>query len=401
MDNSKEAVAHCPWSPSYLKQIMDCPMSLAKDGLAIDDGGEAAEHGTIQHALLIKDRLAKRFGLPSEDVDASALSQDEIEEVDRAYAFVIGEYLLLKDRHPRVDVILEEKLDLGRRLPRPCWGYVDIAFIGHRARPNALGVYDKSTIYVIDAKFGRVAVDVRCPDHPDANGFSVNPQLCAYWAGLYSLACRKRYEVTRAMVAIAQPKLGSFPKMRCSPRDLLLYQKHVILPKVIEAINGTGHYAPSVTACRFCRNKIHCKHNNAQIIAFNALMGKPDMLDDAVIEDLILPHVIGLKKLCDATFNYCLTRAKEGKKWRGFALSTTRPTRVYSDEKLARQIALKHGYRGFVTEGILSPAQAEKLMGKSAFKELLGSLVEYRQGKTTLVPEDEAKGAEAKNEFDK
>ena len=54
-----ELLQHCPWSPSYLKQILDCTMSLPKDGLAVDDSSEAAERGTLQHTYLIKDRLAK------------------------------------------------------------------------------------------------------------------------------------------------------------------------------------------------------------------------------------------------------------------------------------------------------------------------------------------------------
>jgi len=175
--------------------------------------------------------------------------------------------------------------------------------------------------------------------------------------------------------------------------------KEVIYPKVQLAVDGKGSYNPSVKNCQHCRNKVHCKYNIAQILVLKELMDKPDMVDDATIEDLILPFVIDLKKLCDATFNYCLTRAKEGKKWKGFALSTTRPTRVYSDEEKAKEIALKHGYKGFVVEEILSPAQAEKLMGKNTFKQILGSLITYKQGKTTLVPEDEVKGNEAKNDF--
>lgn len=398
MDKAIEAQVHCPWSPSYIRQIMDCSMSLAKDGLAPDDGGEAAEHGTIQHALLIQCKLAKYFGKESIEVDASALIDDELDEVERAYKFVIDEYLYLKRRYARVDVILEERVELNNHLPSPCWGYVDIAFVGHRAKPNKDGVYNNSVIYVLDAKFGRVKVDVDCPSHKAKKGFSINPQICSYWCGIYDVASEK-YQITRGMAAIIQPKLNHYPMLSCKADRFLEYMKEVIYPKVQEAVDGNGSYNPSVRNCLHCKNKIHCKYNNAQILVLKELMGKPDMLDDATIEDLILPYVIGLKKLCDATFNYCLTRAKEGKKWKGFALSTTRPTRCYADEEKAKETALKHGYKGFVVEGILSPAQAEKLMGKNTFRQILGDLVTYKQGKTTLVPEEEAKGSEAKNDF--
>ena len=393
-----ELLQHCPWSPSYLKQILDCTMSLPKDGLAVDDSGEAAERGTLQHTYLIKDRLAKYFHKESVDMDTSVFTDDELDEVERAYQEVIGEYLYMRRKYARVEVILEERVELNNHLPSPCWGYVDIAFIGHRAKPNKDGVYDKSMIYVLDAKFGRVEVSVICPEHKTKKGLSINPQICAYWWGIYDIYSEK-YEITRGAAGIIQPKLNRYPVGLFKADDFLTYMKEVIYPKVQLAVDGKGSYNPSVKNCQHCRNKIHCKHNIAQILVLKELMDKPDMVDDATIEDLILPFVIDLKKLCDATFNYCLTRAKEGKKWKGFALSTTRPTRVYSDEDKAKEIALKHGYKGFVVEEILSPAQAEKLMGKNTFKQILGSLITYKQGKTTLVPEDEVKGNEAKNDF--
>ena len=393
-----ELLQHCPWSPSYLKQILDCTMSLPKDGLAVDDSGEAAERGTLQHTYLIKDRLAKYFHKESVDMDTSVFTDDELDEVERAYQEVIGEYLYMRRKYARVEVILEERIELNNHLPSPCWGYVDIAFIGHRAKPNKEGVYDKSMIYVLDAKFGRVEVSVICPEHKTKKGLSINPQICAYWCGIYDIYSEK-YEITRGAAGIIQPKLNRYPVGLFKADDFLTYMKEVIYPKVQLAVDGKGSYNPSVKNCQHCRNKIHCKHNIAQILVLKELMDKPDMVDDATIEDLILPFVIDLKKLCDATFNYCLTRAKEGKKWKGFALSTTRPTRVYSDEDKAKEIALKHGYKGFVVEEILSPAQAEKLMGKNTFKQILGSLITYKQGKTTLVPEDEVKGNEAKNDF--
>ena len=70
-----ELLQHCPWSPSYLKQILDCTMSLPKDGLAVDDSGEAAERGTLQHTYLIKDRLAKYFHKESVDMDTSVFTR--------------------------------------------------------------------------------------------------------------------------------------------------------------------------------------------------------------------------------------------------------------------------------------------------------------------------------------
>ena len=388
-----DLIKHCPWSPSYLLQIMRCLMSLAKDGLAIDDTNEAAEHGTLQHAFLINDRLAKHFGLESIDADITELSQDEIYEVEVAYQRVLAIYQYLKKKYARIEVVLEKKVILDAYLPNPCWGYVDIAFIGHRAKPNKDGIYDKSMIYVIDAKFGRLPVSAFCEEFPNEDGYSINPQLCSYWCGLFD-EYKDQYQITRGGVAIIQPKINNYPSFLDSHANVHFtrYMREVIAPKVYEAVEGNPSYSPSTSHCLHCKNKIHCKHNIAQLIAFNELLDKPEMLDDSVIEDLVLPFANNLKKLCDSVLNYCLKRAEEGKKWKGFALSTGRPTRVYTDESEARRIALEHGYKDFVVESILSPAQAEKLLGKNNFKDLLGNLVTYKAGKNTLVPEAEAKG---------
>ena len=385
-----EALPHSAISPSGLPQVIRCTKSLPRDSLALEDTSEQAEHGTIQHALLSY-KLATYFKKSADEVDYRDLSNDEVDEVDRACQEIINEYLYLKKRYARVDVLLEEQIDLNAFLPNPAWGYVDVAFVAHRAKPNKDGIYDKSKIYVLDAKFGRVPVEVIDTEHVDSNGFGINQQLCAYWAGLYEMF-KTRYEITRGLFAIIQPKLNSYPKLSAPTDAIMHYMYEVIVPKAYEAYEDKGSYNPSPKNCLHCKNRNHCKYNLAQLIAFNQLIDTPDMLDDATIEDLILPFASDLKKLCDGVLNYCLKRAEEGKKWKGFALSTGRPTRVYTDESEVKRIALDNGYKDYVVESILSPAQGEKLMGKATFKALLGNLVTYKQGKNVLVPEAEAKG---------
>ena len=275
-------------------------------------------------------------------------------------------------------------MELNDYLPNPAWGYADIVLVAHRKKPNKDGIYNDSTIVVLDEKYGRVEVPVYTKDGP-------NPQLSAYWAGLYE-RFKDKYEITRGVIGIIQPVIKNYPTFQFRTKFMTDFVRNVISPIAYEAYEDRGSYNPSPSNCLYCKNKIHCKHNIAQLIAFNQLADKPDMLDDSVIEDLILPFANSLKKQCDAILNYCLKRAEEGKTWKGFALSTGRPTRVYTDESEAKRIALDNGYKDFVVESILSPAQAEKLLGKTAFKELLGNLVTYKPGKNTLVPEADAKG---------
>ena len=390
-----DEVIHCLASPSYLHQVLLCRKSLPKDPLALEDDNEQAIAGTIQHALL-NYKLSVHFGLESEKPDISTLTNEELEEVDEVYNKALVEYQYLKKKYARVEVLLEEKVILDNYLPNPSWGYVDIAFIGHRAKPNKDGIYDKSTIYVLDAKFGRIKVDV-----VDTTKNSINPQLCSYWCGVYDLF-KDKYEITKGIFMILQPKIHNYPSLILKSNLILDYMKNVISKAVFEAVNDEGSYNPSLDNCKYCKNKIHCKYNNAQSIALMQLVDEPDMLDDSVIEDLILPHINGLKKYCDSILSYCIKRAEEGKKWKGFTLSTGRPTRVYTDENEVKKYIKDNHIEGVLVETLLTPAQAEKALGKEVFSSTLGELVTYKPGKNTLVsdaPKTQASKKELKNEF--
>ena len=385
---------HCLTPPSYLKQLMLCGKSLPSDALALDDTNVQAQAGTTQHALL-NQKLSIHFGLPTNDEDFSMLTQDELDEVDEVYQKVLTEYSWLKKRYSRIDVLLEQKVDLDGYLPSPSWGFVDIAFIGHKVKPNKNGYYDNTTIYVLDAKFGRVKVDVLSDNN-------LNPQLCAYWCGIYDLF-KETHEVKRGKFMILQPKLKWYPTVAWQTKYILNCMNQVIAPSAFKAVDGTSSYNPSLDNCKYCKNKIHCKYNNAQALALMQLVDEPEMLDDSVIEDLILPNVNNLKKYCDSILAYCIKKSEEtGKKWKGFTLSTGRPTRVYTDEEQVKSIALANGYKDIVVESILTPAQAEKLMGKETFSNLVGDLVTYKPGKATLVadaPQPKASKKELKKEF--
>ena len=392
-----EEILHCLASPSYLHQVLLCRKSLPKDPLALEEDNTQAIAGTIQHALL-SHKLAIHFKKESVEPDISGLSSEELDEVNEVYSKALEEYAYLKRKYARVEVLLEEKVNLDNYLPNPSWGYVDIAFIGHRAKPNKNGIYDKSTIYVLDAKFGRIKVDV--VDETDKY-YNINPQLCSYWCGVYDLY-KDKYEITKGIFMILQPKIHNYPSFITNTNAILTYMKDVISPAVYEAVNDEGSYSPSLDNCKYCKNKIHCKYNNAQAIALMQLVDEPEMLSDSVIEDLILPHINGLKKYCDQILAYAIKRAEEGKIWKGFTLSTGRPTRVYTDEDEVKKLAIKNGYKDIIVETILTPAQAEKVMGKDAFSSLLGDLVTYKPGKNTLVadkPVQKSTKKELKNEF--
>lgn len=367
---------HSLISPSYLKQILCCSKSLPRDAEAVDDTNSAALAGTAQHAYL-NYLLANHFGLPTDDIEVSDLTGDELEEVNEVFLKALGKYAFLKKRYAQVDVILEEKILLDSFISNS-WGYVDICYIGHKKKRGTDGKYSNSTIYVLDAKFGRVEVNVA----DSAN--HLNPQLTAYWSGIYEKV-KNDHNVSRGYLMILQPKLNNYPSITAKAEAFLNYMKDVIVPAATEALNDTGTYNPSLDNCKYCKNSKHCKFHNIITMAKLQMLENPEMLSDEYIEENVLPNITNLKKYCDNVFDYAIKKAETGKKWKGFTLGTARPSRIFTDEEQVKSVAKVNGIDGLITESVLSPAQAEKLLGKDKFSSLLGELVTFKPGKVTLV----------------
>ena len=372
---------HSLVSPSYLKQLLQCSKSLPRDSEAVEDTNPAAEKGTLQHAYL-NYLLSVHFNKPiTENVDITTLNSEEIEEVNEVFNKAVEEYLFLKKKYACVDVLLEEKISLDNYLPEPSWGYVDICYIGHKKKLGADGKYKDSTIYVLDAKYGRVEVNV-VDEHNNPNA-----QLTGYFSGIYDLVS-PTHNVTRAYLMILQPKLNNYSKLSCKASKIINYMVDVIKPAATEAVNDTGTYNPSLENCKYCKNSKHCKFHNIIAIAQLQMLENPEMLSDEYIEEYVLPNITNLKKYCDNVWDYAVKKSEStNKKWKGFTLGTSRPSRVYIDEGVVKEIAHKDNIEGLITESVLSPAQAEKLLGKERFAELLADQVTYKLGKTTLVPD--------------
>ena len=75
-----------------------------------------------------------------------------------------------------------------------------------------------------------------------------------------------------------------------------------------------------------------------------------------------------------------------GKQWHGYKVVEGRSIRKYTDEAAVIETANAAGYHDIFRKTLLPITEMEKLMGKKAFAEVLGSLVEKPKGRPTLVP---------------
>lgn len=353
-------------SPSYLRLVCACSKSLPSDPNYVEEENEQTKQGTIQHALLAS-KLLKFFGRESEDVDTSSLDLTEIEEVEEVFNYIIKRYEKIKGHCTKPLIFIEEKLDLNDFLPSPSWGYIDF------------GVCNDSTIYVFDAKFGRILVPTEHDGKP-------NEQLSAYLAGVY-FKVKKNKNIKRISLNICQPKLNNYPTTNLSVNKLIKDLDEVITPAAYKAFKGEGAYTPN-ESCKYCKNKNHCRAFAVQAIAEMQLMKSPEMLTDEEV-DYLLPKINDFKKWCDLVQAYALKKSlDQSYEWKSMVLANGKPTREFTSEDEAIKILNNVGITDIYKTSLLSVAQLEKLVGKQRFKELLGSLVTYKPGKPTLVLRD-------------
>jgi hypothetical protein len=80
-----------------------------------------------------------------------------------------------------------------------------------------------------------------------------------------------------------------------------------------------------------------------------------------------------------------------------------RSVRKYKDEDAVAQKAVEGGYKDIYRKSLIPLTEMQKLMGKTKFEEILGSLIVKPPGKPTLVPKTDKRVAmnvtNAKNEF--
>ena len=112
---------------------------------------------------------------------------------------------------------------------------------------------------------------------------------------------------------------------------------------------------------------------------------QPDMTDAEI--EAILERLPELTKWANDIMAYATDAAiNHGKNWTGFKVVEGRSVRKYKDENAVAATALAHGFTDIYRQTLIPMTEMQKLMGKTRFEEILGSLVIKPQGKPTLVP---------------
>lgn len=367
---------HALLSASKAKQWLACPPSARLNQKLSERLGDRsspyAEEGTKAHAVAelklrhevgeINDYLYKEERKQLGEIDA------EMDKFTDVYVDeVLTRYYEAKKSTPDAELLIEQKLDFSEWVPSG-FGTGDAVIVSDR------------TLEVLDLKFGR-GVPV------DAVG---NPQARCYGLGaIHEFGAI--FGFTKVRTTIVQPRLYSVTEETLD-RDELLAWGEKIKPIAEQAWRGEGDFHPG-DHCRFCNARGICRARMLESIGvFVHGFDSPDVIPEEAIPDILRVADTAEQWLKDVR-DYARAQAIRGVEYPGWkVVRGKRPGRRFKDEN---EVILKLAHAGFTEEQycspkkLMSPAELEKSIGKTAFDALLTDQVTQGDGALTLVPEDD------------
>lgn len=359
--------AHAKLSASGSPRWLACPGSVAAEAALPPEksGGIYAEEGTAAHALaewcLSESRAP--FGWEGRALPGSAVT------VTREMCNAVQQYLDYCHTVPGRREI-EQRVDFSEWVPDG-FGTSDMISV-------ADGV-----IHVVDLKYGK---GVRV----DAEG---NSQMLLYALGAYnerSAIC----DIRKARMVIVQPRLDHISEAEINIAELLKWGEWASQRAEI-ALSDDAPRAPGEKPCQWCRAKAKCpaldKLTRDTLAADFEELTSPSTLSDARLRE-----VLEAKKLItgwlDAVEAHIVARLESGQDFPGFKLVAGRSLRQWGDEATAEAELVKLLGDEAHTRKLISPAQAEKVLGKAKAK-LIEPLTIKPEGKPTLASEDDKRPA--------
>lgn len=359
---------HAKLSPSSAHRWLNCPGSVkAEEGLS-DKGSFNALEGSAAHELA---ELVLSQGGSCFDWEGKQLIEYNEFTVDREMASNVQEY---------VDYVRglggEQRYEVG--LDYSQW--VNDGF----GTSDAIALVGK-TLYVVDLKYGK-----------GLQVFAENNEQ----GMLYALGALNEYsfaDIEKVVIVIVQPRLDHIDEWETTPEELFKWGEWVS-QRAEMCEDDNAERVPGEKQCQWCKAKATCpalKNYTEQV-----MLASFDNLDDQPsvnkLTDAQLRAVLDAKKLVtswfDAVETYVTDKLNNGELFEGYKLVAGRSLRQWGDEQeAAKTLEAEVGDEAY-SKKLLSPAQAEKLLGKKR-KDLLEPLIVKPEGKPTLAPESDKRPA--------
>ncbi|WP_353853187.1 DUF2800 domain-containing protein [Dehalobacter restrictus] len=369
---------HAILSASSSHRWLHCLPSARLELEFEDTSGTAADEGTAAHALS-EHKLKKALHIRSKR-PISEYGSDEMEECTDAYVdFVMEQVELARNSCNDPIILIEKRLDFSCYVPDG-FGTGDCLIISD------------DRLHIIDFKYG-MGVLVDAVD---------NPQMKLYALGALEIY-DSLYDINEVSMTIFQPRRENVSTWTVPVEELKVWAEEELKPKAVKAYNGEGEYIPGEW-CTFCKAAVRCRARAEEKLKLAQTEFKmPPLLTDNEIEEIlfILPD---LTKWANEITAYATDAAvNHGKEWNGFKVVEGRSVRKYKDEDAIAEKAVASGFKDIYRKSLIPMTEMQKLMGKTKFEEILGSLIYKPPGKPTLVPSSDKRPAmnvaDAKNEF--
>lgn len=372
---------HAVLSPSSaIRWAIHCPPS-ARLGEKFrerfgDAGSPFARRGTKAHALA-ELKLRKEIGEINDftfkamrkDLEESAPDLDwkDLDWSTNVYVdHVMSRYYEAKKESADAILLVEQKYDITDFAPG-CFGTSDATIVSDKV------------LVVMDYKAG-VGVPVSAVENPQTRLYGLGATV--YWQCLYSF--------DRIENHIVQPGRDNISVEELSKADLLDWGES-IKPNAQLAWEGKGEYDAGEW-CQFCPARALCYHRAAKAMSiFQGGLDTPGVIPDEEIPKILEVADVAEDWLKDIR-EYARSQALKGQHWPGFKLVAGRkPPRKWTSEDAVVDQLSRAGYSDdqIYKKSVISVGEAEKLMGKQAFRAVLGQFSTQGEGAPTLVPESD------------
>lgn len=358
---------HAKLSASGSHRWLFCPGSVnaEREINKKDTGSIFAREGTCAHELAeicLRDRSKSPsdfLGQTLNDAPDIVVDKDMIANVNQYIDYCTSFETFTSESFP------EERVDFSPWVPE---GFGTSDFI----------LIDDGVCRVIDLKYG-MGKKVYAENNPQAQ--------------LYALGVLNDFgplfDIDKFIVTIYQPRINHFDEWEISTKNLLAFGDWV-KGRAALCIKPDAERIPGDSQCHFCKAKPTCpalaKHIDDVIGAEFEDLDKDD------VSGVDISRVLRNKSLIEGWLKsveaHAMDTLQSGQPVEGYKLVAGRSIRKWSSDIDFKELECELG-DDLYTKKVISPTQAEKLMGKKRFNDNFGELVVKPEGKPTLAPESD------------
>lgn len=357
--------AHAKLSASGAERWMNCAGSVAAENGLTDKSSPFAQEGSAAHELAEK---ALKEGAPCSDFIGTVFdgySDWPVTDEMADYVQVYVDYV----RSLGGTMEIEVRCDYSE--------WVADGF-GTSDAVNIVG----DTLYITDLKYGK-----GLPVYAEGN-----KQAQLYALGVYA-EYRDIVTINNIVVAIVQPRLDHIDEWELSIGDLLKFGAYAA-DRAEQALSENAPRVAGEKQCQWCKAKATC--GELKRLTEQTVMAHFDNETES-LSDNQLREALENKKLIvswlDSVEAYVKERLMNGRGFDGYKLVSGRSSRSWADEGDATLVlsALLEP-DDIHTKKLISPAQAEKKLGKAKAAEL-AEHISVSTGAPTLAQEHDKRAA--------